>query len=182
MAFDMKAWKEANREKIKLYSVRARLKKKGLLSPETVEQMMAERAAKKAASAERAKQRKREWAAANKERKNARYRERYHSDPEFRRREIDKRMKSFDREAHSAERQAAREAKKAAKELAKQAAKESRQRAREEDKLKKKKLENARRHALAMEKAAKIAPRPKKVTMNTRKPGRLVALAGWMGW
>lgn len=176
--FDMKAWKEANREKIKLYSVRHRLKKKGLPSPETTEQMMAERAAKKAASAERAKQRKREWAAANKERKNARYRERYHSDPEFRRREIDKRIKSFDREAHSAERQAAREA----KELAKQAAKESRQRAREEDKLKKKKLENARRHALAMEKAAKIAPKPKKVTMNTRKPGRLVALAGWMGW
>jgi len=175
--FDKKAWVEANREKVKLYSVRARLKKKGLSSPETTEQMMAERAAKKAASAERAKQRKREWAAANKERKNARYRERYHSDPEFRRREIDKRMAAF-KPTNLEE----RAAKKAARELAKQAAKESRQRAKEEDRLKKKKLENARRHALAVEKASKIAPKPKKVTMNTRKPGRLVALAGWMGW
>ena len=176
--FDKKAWVAANREKVKLYSVRARLKKKGLASPETTEQMMAERAAKKAASAERAKQRKREWAAANKERKNARYRERYHSDPEFRRREIDKRMAAFAPKMTDEQ----RAAKKAERELAKQAAKESRQRAREEDRLKKKKLENARRHALAMEKAAKIAPKPKKVTMNTRKPGRLVALAGWVGW
>ena len=176
--FDKKAWIEANREKIKLYSVRARLKKKGLASPETTEQMMAERAAKKAASAERAKIRKREWAAANKERKNARYRERYHSDPEFRRREIDKRMAAFGPKISDAERQAKREAKL----LIKQAAKESRRRAKEEDRLKKKKLENARRHALAVEKASKIAPKPKKVTMNTRKPGRLVALAGWMGW
>jgi predicted ATP-dependent protease len=182
MTFDMKAWKEANREKIKLYSVRARLKKKGLPSPETTEQMMAERAAKKAASAERAKQRKREWAAANKARKNARYRERYHNDPEFRRREIDKRMAAFQPKMTEEERAAAKAKRQAERALAKAAKQESRQRAREEEKLKKKKLENARRHALAMERAAKIAPKPKKVTMNTRKPGRLVALAGWMGW
>jgi hypothetical protein len=176
--FDKKAWREANRDKCKLYSVRYRLKQKGLLSPETTEQMMAEREAKKVASAERARQRKRAWAAANKHRKNARYKERYHSDPEFRRREIDKRIKAFGSKLTLEE----REAIKAKKLAAKQAQLESRVRAKEEDKLKKKKLENARRHALAMEKAEKIPPKKPKVTMKTRKPGRLVALSGWMGW
>ena len=178
--FDKKAWREANKDKCKLYSVRYRLKQKGLLSPETTEQMMAEREAKKIASAERARIRKREWAAANKHRKNERYRERYHNDPEFRRREIDKRMAAFkpvqkDREAIKA--------KKLAEKMAlKQAQLESRERAREEEKLKKKKLDNAKRHAKALATAAKIPPKPKKVTMNVRKPGRLVALSGWMGW
>jgi len=180
MAFDKKAWREANRDKCKLYSVRYRLKQKGLLSPETTEQMMAEREAKKIASAERARQRKREWAAANKHRKNERYRKRYHNDPEFRRREIDKRMAAFkptqkDRAEIKAKKLAERQA-------LKQAQLESRVRAREEDRLKKKKLENAKRHALAMEKAEKIPPKKPKVTMKTRKPGRLVALSGWMGW
>jgi len=182
MAFDAKAWRDANREKCKLYSVRHRLKKKGLESPETTEQMMAERAAKKAASAERAKIRKREWAAANKHRKNARYKERYHSDPEFRRREIDKRIKAFGPKLTPEEREAIRAKKLAEKEALKEAKRESRAHEKEQDRLKKKKLENARRHALAMEKAAKIPPKPQKVTMKTRKPGRLVALSGWMGW
>jgi hypothetical protein len=178
--FDKKAWREANRDKCKLYSVRYRLKQKGLLSPETTEQMMAEREAKKIASAERARQRKREWAAANKHRKNERYRERYHSDPEFRRREIDKRMAAFKPTQTD---RAEIKAKKLAEKMAlKQAQLESRVRAREEDRLKKKKLENAKRHALAMEKAEKIPPKKPKVTMKTRKPGRLVALSGWMGW
>jgi hypothetical protein len=178
--FDKKAWREANRDKCKLYSVRYRLKQKGLLSPETTEPMMAEREAKKIASAERARQRKREWAAANKHRKNERYRERYHSDPEFRRREIDKRMAAFKPTQTD---RAEIKAKKLAEKMAlKQAQLESRVRAREEDRLKKKKLENAKRHALAMEKAEKIPPKKPKVTMKTRKPGRLVALSGWMGW
>lgn len=182
MAFDKKAWREANRDKCKLYSVRYRLKQKGLLSPETTEQMMAEREAKKIASAERARQRKREWAAANKHRKNERYRERYHSDPEFRRREIDKRIKSFGPKLTPEERAEIKAKKLAEKMALKQAQLESRVRAREEDRLKKKKLENAKRHALAMEKAEKIPPKKPKVTMKTRKPGRLVALSGWMGW
>jgi len=182
MAFDKKAWREANKEKCKLYSVRYRLKQKGLESPETTEQMMAEREAKKIASAERAKIRKREWAAANKHRKNARYKERYHSDPEFRRREIDKRIKAFGPKLTLEEREAIKAKKLAEKMALKRAQLESRVRAREEDRLKKKKLENARRHALAMEKAEKIPPKKPKVTMKTRKPGRLVALSGWMGW
>jgi len=180
--FDKKAWRDANRDKCKLYSVRYRLKQKGLLSPETTEQMMAEREAKKIASAERAKIRRREWAAANKHRKNERYKERYHNDPEFRRREIDKRIKAFGPKLTPEEREAIRAKKLAAKMALKQAQLESRVRAKEEDKLKKKKLENARRHALAMEKAEKIPPKKPKVTMKVRKPGRLVALSGWMGW
>ena len=180
--FDKKAWEDANRDKVKLYSVRYRLKKKGLESPETTEQMMAERAAKKAASAERAKIRKREWAAANKHRKNERYRERYHNDPEFRRREIDKRIAAFSPKMTEEEREALRVKKLAEREAIKAAKKESRLREKEQERLKKKKLENAKRHALALTKAAKIAPKPKKVTMKVRKPGRLVALSGWMGW
>ena len=180
--FDKKAWREANKDKCKLYSVRYRLKQKGLLSPETTEQMMAEREAKKIASAERARIRKREWAAANKHRKNERYRERYHNDPEFRRREIDKRMAAFAPKLTPEEREAIKAKKLADKLALKQAQLESRERAKEEEKLKKKKLDNAKRHAKALATAAKIPPKKPKVTMNVRKPGRLVALSGWMGW
>lgn len=186
MAFDKKAWEEKNREKVRLYSVRSRLRKKGLdLSPELLAQIQAERDAKKASSKERERERKRRWAAANKERKNIRYRERYHSDPEFRAREIAKRIKlKTSAPAMTAEQKAAI---KDAKLLEKALLKEAKAREKQELALKARKEKNAKRHAEALAKAAKIPPRqasiPKKPKVNNfKKPGRLVALAGWIGW
>lgn len=192
MTFDMKAWKDANRERVKLYSVRYRMKKKGLAPLETPEQMAAEREARKTASKERARERKKAWAQANKERKNQLYRERYHSDPEFRRREIDKRMKAF--RLSDEEKLARREARKqradekkalvaTARKLIAAQNKEERARRRREEAAKKKRLENALRHSKALEKAASITPKRKtNFPPNARKPGRIAALAGWMGW
>lgn len=184
MAFDKKEWEDKNREKVRLYSVRSRLRKKGLdLSPELLAQLQAERDAKKATSKERERERKRKWAAANKERKNARYRERYHSDPEFREREIAKRIKIARPKLTEEERAAIRDE----KALEKQRLKEAKIREKQELALKARKAKNAKLHAEALAKAAKIPPRkahsPSKPRIsNFRKPGRLTALAGWLGW
>lgn len=193
MAFDKKAWEEKNREKVRLYSVRSRLRKKGLdLSPELLAQIQAEREAKKASSKERERERKRRWAAANKERKNVRYRERYHSDPEFRAKEIAKRikMKAEANTLSEAEKEAIKAqklAEKNSKILERALLKEAKIREKQEQALKARKERNARLHAEAMAKAAKITPKkansPQKHRANNfKKPGRLVALAGWIGW
>lgn len=186
MAFDRKAWDAANREKNKLYAVRSRLKKKGLdLPPETIAEMEAQRAAKKIASKERERERKRKWAADNKEKKNIRYRERYHSDPEFRAREIAKRTKLA---KYTPEEKAAKqEAAKAERLRLREIERESRLRDKQEKALKAKKAANAKRHAKEVARGERIAPKrnlaqPVVRVSTSRKPGRLVALSGWMGW
>lgn len=186
MTFDVKAWNDANREKIKLYSVRYRMKKKGLDPIESTEQLAAERAAKKVASKERERERKKAWAQANKARKNRLYRERYHSDPEFRRREIDKRMKAFGDRLTEEQKLAKRTAKK----LLTQQNREERLRQKREEAAKLKRAQNAKRHAADLLHATKITsskPQPQlqrrtTTQSNHRKPGRLTAMAGWLGW
>jgi len=178
MAFDRKAWDEANREKNKLYAVRHRLRKKGLdLPPETVAEMEAMRAAKKAESKEKDRQRKKQWAADNRELIRARYREKYHSDPEFRAKEIAKRVGRLPRLTDD-EKAARRELRL-----------EARKRERQEKARKARKETNAKRHAEALARAEKIVPRqaprhtqPKAFTGKVRKPGRIAALSGWLGW
>jgi len=174
MPFDIKEWNDANREKVRLYSVRYRLRKKGLdLPPETLAEWQAARDAKKAATKERTREARRRWAAANKDRKNARYRERYANDPEFRAKEIARREAIQKAKAPTPEQKA------------------ERLRAKRERALKASKAAHAKRHAEAMARAATITPpksvskqKPKPATANKnfRKPGRLVALSGWMGW
>lgn len=180
MTFNKKAWNDANREKLKLYSVRYRMKQKGLDPVESTEQLAAERKAKKAASKERERERKKAWAQANKARKNQLYRERYHSDPEFRRREIDKRMKALGPKPTTEEILAKREARKHRTALAR----EERLRQRREEAAKLKRAQNAKRHAAALEIASTLRPvKPKtNIISNARKPGRIAALSGWMGW
>lgn len=188
MAFDRKAWDAANNEKNKLYSVRYRLRKKGLdLAPETIAELEAMREAKKAASKERERERKRLWSIENRERRNAARRKQYQADPELRERELAKRRLAPEVLAErAAKRNQARAATAAEKERLKQEAKEARKREREEARLKARKEANAKRHMEAVARADKIVPRQVRSsappTYKVKKPGRLVALSGWMGW
>lgn len=177
-----KEWHEANPDKQKLYSARYRLKKKGIeLPPENVAELEAMREAKKRETKERDRERKRQWAIDNRELIRARYRERYHRDPEFRLKEIEKRSSKL---AVISE---AKKAEKEAKKLLAQQNREDRLRQKREEAARKRKLLNAQKHAEDVAKAERIPPRSKPPTGprpggNSRKPGRLCALMGWRGY
>jgi hypothetical protein len=179
MAFDKKSWREENREKAKLHSARYRLRKKGLdLPPETLEELEALRAAKKAAGLERRREANRRWNREHKEQRSARTKERYNNDPEF-------------REHKLALAKAARERRKPVL-TDEQKAKRLQQKREAQVKATRASAAKAAqlRQAQPTSSQPKAAPKPVVLTEAQRaapkwklkKPGRLIALCGWNGW
>jgi len=184
MPFSPKAWKDANREKQRVYSARYRLRQKGLdFPPEVLAQWEAEKAAKKAATKERQKQLNREWNKRNAALRYARHKERYANDPVYRE-QFNLRQQRY-----------------SAKKKVVLSDEDKAERARK--RIEASKLANARRHQEALRRAAemessgytpKTKPRAAKMTpaqkeaakhlpkWKTKKPGRIVASCGWNGW
>jgi len=177
-----KEWHEANPDKQKIYSARYRLRKKGIeVQPENIAELEAIREAKKAATKERDRERKKKWAQDNRELIRARYREKYHSDSEFRNKQIEKRKKNLEplRDAKRKEKEEKR--------ILAQQSREDQLRQKREEAARKRKMLNAQKHAEDVAKAERIPPRSKPKTTpkphpNARKPGRLLALMGWRGY
>lgn len=175
--FSKKDWNEANREKVRLYSLRYRLRKKGMdLPPETLAEFEAMREAKKAATKERDKARKKVWTDENRERIRARYRERLATDPEYRAKELERRRQFRIRnqkvktpEEHEATLRRKREA--AAKAARASKAKAAAQRA----------IKEAEKQQRITEYKEAPPEKPKQFYRD-RKPGRLLALMGWRGF
>lgn len=173
MAFDKKAWEDANREKVKLYALRYRLKKRGLEAPPLPALSPEEREAKRLAAKERQKEAKRKYDLEHREEKARRYRERYANDPEF------KASRNVLRRKYYQEKKTAPS----------DADKEATRRRRQEALAKARKILNAKRHEEAIRRAAEMeikkqqkraAPHPNSLGPS-RKPGRLLALCGWKG-
>lgn len=178
MTFDRAAWREKNREAQRLYSARYRLRKKGLdLSPESLEEIEKIREAKKAATKERRKAASRKWNREHKDQRAARVRERYANDPEFRERKLalakasrERRKPVLTDEQKAHRLQQKREAQ--VKATRASAAKAALKRQMEPRQPKPK----APPKPPALTDAQKAQPKWK-----LKKPGRLVALAGWHG-
>ena len=176
MTFDKKAWEKANKEKVKLYAARYRLKRKGIdpdalplptISPE-------EKAAKRLESRERLLAAKRAYDAAHREEKARRYRERYANDPEFR-----AHRNAIRREYYQANKKVLSDDEKA-----------ERLRRKQEALAKARRIYNQQRRAAAqlaekskrdkdLERAAKKGAAADR---GVKKPGRILALSGWRGW
>lgn len=171
--FSKKEWSEANRDKVRLYSLRYRLRKKGMdLPPETLAEFEALREAKKAATRERNAARVKKWTAENRDKINARYRERLATDAEFREKEYARRAKNKTAKV------------KVRVELTPQE---------KEDKLRRRREAQAKsaREARARARAERALKEPKEKPVKEpvkkpyypdRKPGRLLALMGWRGF
>jgi len=180
MAFDPKEWREANREKQRLYSARYRLRKKGCdLPPEIQAELEELKAKKKAESLERLREAKRRWNREHKEERAARRREKYNSDPEWRAHKLaiakanrDKHRVVLTEEQKAKRLQQKREAQvKATRASAAKAAQRRAEMGPPPD---------AKRPAPkpnVLTDAQKAAPKWK-----LKKPGRLIALCGWNGW
>lgn len=184
MAYDPKIWRQANKEKQKLYSARYRLRKKGLdLPPETIAEIEAMREAKRLAGIERRREQSRRWNREHKAERAARTKERYENDPEFRARKLalakegrDRRKPVLTDEQKAKRLQQRREA--AAKACRASAAKAALARA-EMGHQESPKRSAPKPNVLtpAQQEAAKNLPKWK-----TKKPGRITALCGWNGW
>jgi hypothetical protein len=180
MPYDPKEWRAANKDKQRLYSARYRLRKKGLdLPPETLAELEAIRAKKKAESAERLKESKRRWNREHKDQRSARTKERYANDPEFRERTL--------------ELARARRAKNKPELTDEQKATRLRQRREAQVKaVRASAAKAAQRRAEMGEQTAPKRPAPKPDVLTEaqkaapkwkiKKPGRLIALCGWNGW
>lgn len=180
MTFDKKAWEKANKEKVKLYAARYRLKRKGIdpdalplptLTPE-------QKAAKRLESRERLLAAKRAYDAAHREEKARRYRERYANDPEFK-----AKRNAIRREYYWATKPKISDEEKA-----------ERLRRKQEALAKARRIYNQQRRAAQqttaqlaeeskrdkdLERAAKKSPAADRFV---KKPGRILALSGWRGW
>jgi len=175
MTFDKKAWEKANKEKVKLYAARYRLKRKGIdpdalplptFSPE-------QKAAKRLESRERLLAAKRAYDAAHREEKARRYRERYANDPEFK-----AKRNAIRREYYWATKPKISDEEKAA-----------RLRRKQEALAKARRIYNQQRRAAQLAEESKrdkdLERAPKKSPAADRfvkKPGRILALSGWRDW
>lgn len=179
MAFDKKTWAQENRDKARLHSARYRLRKKGLdLPPETLAELEALRAAKKAEGLERRREANRRWNREHKEQRAARTKERYQNDPEFRERKLalakaarDRRKPVLTEEQKAKRLQQRREAQVKATRASAAKAAQLRQAQPPAPKPK------ASSKPVVLTEAQKAAPQWK-----LKKPGRLIALCGWNGW
>lgn len=180
MAFSPKEWRDANKDRQKLYAARYRLRKKGLdLPPETLAELEKLREEKRAAGLERRREANRRWNREHKAERSARTKERYNNDPEFRERTLElararraknKPVLTEEQKAHRLRQK--REAQ--VKAVRASAAKAAQRRAEMGT------PPDAKRPAPkpnVLTEAQKAAPKWK-----IKKPGRLIALCGWNGW
>ena len=184
MPFDPKVWRDANKERQKLYAARYRLRKKGLdLPPETLAELERLRAEKKAAGIEKRREINRRWNREHKAERAARTKERYNNDPEFREHVLAlakarrARLKPVLTEEQKAKRlQQRREAQvKATRASAAKAALARAQMGLSQEPKRAAPKPNGMTEA--QKEAAKNLPKWK-----TKKPGRITALCGWNGW
>ena len=180
MTYDPKEWRQANKEKQRLYSARYRLRKKGMdFPPETLAEIEAAREAKRLAGIERRREQSREWNRKNKDKRAARTRERYENDPEFRARKLAIAKEGRDRR----------------KPVLTEEQKAKRLQQRREAQVKATRASAAKAALLRQEmgeqaRPKRSAPKPPVLTeaqkalpkWKTRKPGRITALCGWHGW